>query len=109
VADNSVAGLAEAIDALREELAKAQRVGSGNDIHFRVSGIELTINAVVTTNASGHVGWGILRIGAQVESAVMQTLKLTFQAVQKTETGEIDFLVADSDQSPPYFGSSSDE
>jgi hypothetical protein len=70
-------GLAEAVEALRAELVKAVSLGSGESMRFALAPIELTLQAVVTKDAHGTIGWQIVEFGGKYESAVTQTVKLT--------------------------------
>jgi hypothetical protein len=100
-----VAGLADAIDALRAELAEALRRSVGDSIRFRLRPIELTIQAVVTRGGDGRVGWGVLGLGAKLESASTQLLKLELEPILETPTGSItDFVVTDQGDEEPNFG-----
>jgi hypothetical protein len=89
--------LSDAIEALRAELATAIDRGAAHQIRFQVQPVELTLQAVVTKDANGRIGWGALGVGARYESAVTQTLKLTLKPVLETASGPVDLTVADAD------------
>src|SRR5688500_14640318 len=74
---DAVVGLAAAIEALRTELSGAMAAGGGQGMQFALEPIELTVQAVVTNEGNGKIGWKILEFGGSHESAVTQTLKLT--------------------------------
>lgn len=104
--DDHVTGLADAIDALRDELGDAMVRGEGAGVRFRVKPVELTVQAVVTKGGDGKIGWGVVAIGGKLESATTQTLKLQLEPVVKTETGTYttDFAVADQTEEEQRFG-----
>jgi len=51
-----VAGLAQAIGALRHELAQAQRAAAGEDLRFRLGPVEMEFLVEVTKEGSGEAG-----------------------------------------------------
>jgi NTP-dependent ternary system trypsin peptidase co-occuring protein len=104
--DDCVTGLADAIDALRDELGDAMVRGEGAGVRFRVKPVELTVQAVVTKGGDGKIGWGVVAIGGKLELATTQTLKLQLEPVVKTESGgyTTDFAVADQVEGEQYFG-----
>ncbi|WP_132126055.1 trypco2 family protein [Actinocrispum wychmicini] len=104
--DDAVAGLADAIDALRLELYEAYARGDGQGIGFRVNPIELTLQVVVTKIGGGKIGWGVLQAGARLESATTQTLKLQLQPIQQNfREDPVDLIVADQAQNEPQLDS----
>ena len=52
----AVAGLADAIGALRRELAQAQHAGTGEDFRFRLGPVEMEFLVEVTKEGSGEAG-----------------------------------------------------
>jgi hypothetical protein len=104
MATDNIAGLADAIEALRAELATAQNASGKDGLRFRVNDIELTVNAVIIKGGHGGIGWGVLGFGAKVESTATQTLRLSLAPVLDTPDGEVEFKVADSTRTPPRFG-----
>jgi hypothetical protein len=101
-----IVALADAIEALRAALTEAVNRGKGQGMQFGVEPIELTLQAVVTKDASGKIGWGALGVGGSYESAITQTLTLKLQPLWRMEDGSIvrDFIVADQSSVPQHFG-----
>jgi len=54
------------------------------------------VEAVITKGVDGNIGWGVLGIGAKLESATTQVLKLQLEPLYKSKTGDYttDFTVA---------------
>jgi hypothetical protein len=105
-AQGHIVDLADAIEALRAELTEAIDRGRSQGMQFRVEPIELTLQAVVTKDANGKIGWGALGVGASYESASTQTLKLQLQPVWRMRDGSLvtDFTVTDQSAVPQHFG-----
>jgi hypothetical protein len=82
--DEAVIGLASAVEALRRELAEALEAGRGQDIQFGLEPIELTVQAAVSREANGKIGWKILGLGGSYESARTQTLTLRLTPMLRT-------------------------
>lgn len=100
-----VSGLADAIDALRTELGEAFTHASGEDIRFRLRRVELTLQAVVTRGGDGRIGWGVLGVGAKLESTATQNLRIELEPVLESGTDSAKRLVvADQDDEAPHFG-----
>jgi hypothetical protein len=101
-----IVGLAEAIDALRAALTDAVERGKEQSMQFRVQPIELTLQAVVTKDANGKIGWGALGVGGSYDSARTQTLTLKLQPVWKTPDGALveDFTIASQSAVPQHVG-----
>lgn len=108
--NDNITGLADAIDALREELVDAMARGERARVRFRIKPVELTVQAVVTKGGDGRIGWGVLGIGGKLESATTQILKLELEPIVKTETGTYttDFSVADQSDEEQHFGPRND-
>jgi hypothetical protein len=53
---DAVVGLAEAINALREELMTAIAEGQGEPVQFRLAPIELSLQVTLTKGAEGKIG-----------------------------------------------------
>jgi hypothetical protein len=103
-------GLADAIAALRRELAKAMESGEGQRIKFRLQPVEITIQAVVTKGADGRIGWSVIGIGGKAESARTHALKVILQPLVRTETGEYtsEYSITDLTEEPVHFGTPPD-
>jgi hypothetical protein len=67
-------GVADAIASLREELQRAMETGANDQLRFRLSPIELTLQVIVTKQGNGKVGWHILDVGGSAEREATQTL-----------------------------------
>jgi hypothetical protein len=90
-----VIGLASAVEALRRELAEALDAGRDQDIQFGLEPIELTVQAAVSKEANGKIGWKILGLGGSYESASTQTLRLRLTPMLRTAGGLTrDFAIA---------------
>lgn len=102
-----VIGLADAIDALRSELAEAIARGAGQPMRFQVEPIELAVQAVITKDAGGRIGWGALGVGASYQSATTQTLTLKLKPMWQASDGTLtaDPLIADQTTERQEFGS----
>jgi Trypsin-co-occurring domain 2 len=100
---NRPAGLVsvgQAIAALREELLEAWSSAPDSRLRFRPSPVELTIEAVVTSDASAKAGvkWWLLEAGGELTRGVSatHTVKLTLDPVFTNAQGEpVEFLVSD--------------
>ena len=103
MASDNIAGLADAIEALRAELATAQNAGGQGGLRFGVNDIELTLNLVIVKGGHAGIGRGV-GLGAKAESTAMQTLTLKLTPVLDTPDGEVAVRVADSTRTPPRFG-----
>jgi len=105
VAD-AVVNLADAIDGLRREFSKAVEDGKNADMQFAVGSVELTVQAAVTTDANGKIGWSVFGIGASHERGSTQTLTLKLTPVWKKPDGtyDRDFTVASQSRAEPRFG-----
>jgi hypothetical protein len=53
-------GLAVAVESLRAELLAAVEAGRGSALQFELDPVTLTVQAVVTKEGGGKVGWKIL-------------------------------------------------
>jgi hypothetical protein len=114
--EDPVVGLAAAIEALRAELTEAVYKGWDKHMQFRVDPIELTVQAAVTKEANGKIGWSVLSLGGSYKSADTQTLTLRLTPLWKTADGTptTDFSIASmlsagdtiGPQPPPTTGSS---
>jgi Trypsin-co-occurring domain 2 len=62
----STVELADAIEALRVGLTEALTRGLGHPMHFSLDPVELTVQAVVTKDAKGRIGWSLLGCGGRL-------------------------------------------
>ena len=103
---DAIIGLADALDALRAELSHAVDNAAGGRMQFRLDPIELTVEAAVTRDANGSIGWKILEFGASRSTESTQTLKLKLTPLWRDSSGALrsDFTVADQSAEQPHFG-----
>jgi hypothetical protein len=103
---NAVVGLAAAIEALRAELTDAIGLGRGQPIQFGIEPIELTVQAAITKEANGKIGWSVLGAGASYDAASTQTLTLRLTPMWKATDGRLtaDFTIADAALAQDHFG-----
>ena len=97
-----VVGLAEAIEALRAELARAAWSSRHQYLRFKPGPVELTLEAAITSAGKGSAGirWWLVELGGEVshESVTTQTLKLTLDPLLfNSQGGPTELLVSDSD------------
>lgn len=94
--ENALVGLADAIEALRDGLTEAISRGGSKPMRFALEPIELTLQAVVTKDANGKIGWSVLGVGGKYETARTQTvtLKLSPWWTKKDGTLTSDFAIA---------------
>lgn len=107
--DDALAGLSDAIEALRAELSASVARGAGKPIQFELEAIELTVQAVVTKAAEGGLSWKILKAGVSRQRADTHTVRLTVRPVWQKPDGQIvrDFTIASEtygDQTALAFG-----
>lgn len=77
--------LAAAIAMLRQQLTDAIDEGADKGMHFELAPIELTLQAALTAKGNGKLGWKIVEVGGEVESASTQTLTLKLTPVWKMQ------------------------
>lgn len=89
-------GLADAIEALRQELIKATAAGDGQDLRFGLEPLELTLEVAVTTGGEAGIGWHVLKFGAKREFEHTQTLTLRLTPQIRRSDGSYSekFLIA---------------
>jgi hypothetical protein len=92
--------LAEVIQALREELIKAQKVGNKKKIRFNLNNIEVEFQTAVEKEVGGDVGgkikfWVVdadAKASGKYKKSALHKIKLTLQAVDLSKpdpkTGE---------------------
>jgi Trypsin-co-occurring domain 2 len=105
--EGAVVGLAAAIEALRAELTDAVHRGRNEQMQFGVEPIELTVQAVVTREADGKIGWSVLGLGGKYEAVTTQTLTLRLAPLWKATDGSLttDFTIAATGTAGDTFGS----
>ena len=88
--------LGDAIEALRDGLTEAIARGEGKPMRFALEPIEHTLQAVVTKDASGRIGWSVLGVGGKVENAYTQTVTLKLSPLWMKQDGSLtsDFAIA---------------
>ncbi|MBT2612731.1 hypothetical protein J7I97_32055 [Streptomyces sp. ISL-87] len=98
--------LAAAIEALRAELTTAVEQGRSRQMQFRLEPIELTVQAAVTKEANGKIGWSVLGLGGKWEAAVTQTLTLRLSPVWQSKDGTLttDFTISSATASGDTVG-----
>jgi hypothetical protein len=72
-------GLAEAIEAVRDQLRLAQNAGRGSDVRFAVSEIELEFLVDATRTAGGEASIRVLSalsLGGKGETAIGETSRV---------------------------------
>lgn len=94
--DKAVVGLADAIEALREELMAAAAAGEDQVMRFSIEPVELTVGIAVTKDANGKIGWAILEAGGGYEQVATQTLTLRLAPLWLREDGTLpsDFAIS---------------
>src|SRR5689334_15005038 len=104
--EKAIVGLAESVEALRTELAKAVEQGRGQRMHFGLAPIELTLQLVVTKDVNGKIGWQVIEAGGSYESAKTQSLKVILTPLWTKADGTTtnDFTIADQAMSGQRFG-----
>ena len=92
----AIVGLAQAIEALRAELTEAMNAGRDEEMQFSLEPVELTLQAVLTKEGGGKLGWKVLEFGGSYEAATTQALKLRLTPLWKTKDGNLvgDFTIA---------------
>jgi hypothetical protein len=75
----TVVGLAQAIGALRRELAQAQRAAAGEDLRFRLGPVEMEFLLEVTKEGSGEAGvrFWVVNVGGKGGVSRGMTHRLT--------------------------------
>lgn len=59
-------GLADALEALRADLARAREMAAGADLQLPIDGVTVEIKAVVTSDRRGRVGFRVPFVNAEV-------------------------------------------
>jgi hypothetical protein len=107
MSDKAIIGLAAAVKALRSELVEAINDGQGEWMRFSLDPIELTMQAVVTKDVNGKIGWKILEFGAKYDAETTQSIKLTLTPQWRRSDGSLttDFTIAGEAPAGDRFGS----
>jgi len=94
--DDALVGLADAIEALRDELTDAMVRGENEPMRFALEPIELTVQAVITKDVNGKIGWKVLEVGGSYEAARTQTVTLRLSPLWETADGVLtrDFAIS---------------
>jgi Trypsin-co-occurring domain 2 len=106
MADEAIVGLADAVKALRSELMEAITAGQDESMRFSLDPIELTVQAVVTKDVHGNIGWKILEFGAKYDSQTTQSITLKLTPQWKLPDGRLttNFTIADDTAGGDHFG-----
>ena len=104
--DSPLVDLADAIEALRDGLTEAIARGENKSMRFALEPIELDLQAVVTKDANGRIGWSVLGVGGKYETARTQTVTLKLTPWWKKEDGTLtsDFAIASAGPAGDTFG-----
>lgn len=98
MSDQHIAGIADAVSALRRELQDAIDRGQREALRFRVAPVEIAMQVVVITSAEGRIGWGVLGVGAKGEKQSTHTLRLLLEPVLEVPSGTFqDVKISDMD------------
>jgi hypothetical protein len=78
------------------ELMRAVSRGGDQPMRFALEPVELTVQAVVTKDIDGRIGWSVLGVGGQYETARTQAVTLRLSPLWRGEDGTLtsDFTVA---------------
>lgn len=93
---NNGIDIADAIEALREDLTVAMYKGRYQRMRFRLDPVVVELRAVVATGGEGKVGWKVLEVGGarSREATHTVTLKLIPEWREADETYTTDFRVS---------------
>src|SRR5690606_18925051 len=90
-APKGAVALAEAIEALRDELTRAWLGGRDSVLRFRPSPVELTLQVGVTAAGSAKAGvkWWLIDLGGELsrQSVTTQIVKVTLEPVMLDKAG----------------------
>ena len=88
--------LASAIRALRHEILTAAAVGEKEPLRFQMESIELNVQAAVTNEGNGKVGWWIFQAGGHHEKTTTQNLTIRIVPLWTKADGSVttDFSIA---------------
>ena len=106
MADDDAGDLAEAIAALRADLAAAMDEGRGQGMQFGLGDVELTLQLVARKHGGARIGWAVLGVGGSYDAARTHSIKLVLQPMFETPAGILtrDFTIASQGSSQPVVG-----
>jgi hypothetical protein len=83
-------GLAEALEALRDELQTAWEKAQGQRVRFRTSEVTVTVETVarLEKNAEGKIRWWLVEAGGGVSSGSERTQTMTLTPLLYDESGQ---------------------
>jgi hypothetical protein len=89
--------LADAIRALRAEIASAQRLAQGEAVRFGLGTVELEFQVVVTRDAggTGAINFGVVSFGATGKVASAETHKVKISLTPLNASGDATVYVGD--------------
>lgn len=100
---SQLAGIADAIDTLRQELAEAINRGDSEALRFKVNGIELELSVACEISAGGKASFKVLGIGAELNAGgkEVSTHKVKLSLMPSSADGETSMLVSDQNARRP--------
>jgi hypothetical protein len=106
MSNKAIVGLADVIKALRSELVEAVSDGQDEWMRFSLDPIQLTVQAVVTRDVNGKIGWKILEFGAKYDSQTTQSITLTLTPQWRRVDGTLttNFTIASDTAAGAHFG-----
>jgi hypothetical protein len=100
-------GLAEAIEAVRDELRRTQEAGAAGDVRFSVGSVEIEFVVDVATSGGGEASIKVLSLvslGGKGEVSRGETNRVKVTLTPVTASGE-PYVVSDEDDERPDGGS----
>ena len=100
-------GLADAIKALRQELAAAMDEGQGKSVRFELGPVEMEFLLQVTKDAGGSAGvkFWVVSLGGQGGISSGSTHRVKLALTPKDASGGLP-LIADTEKGPAPWGDS---
>jgi hypothetical protein len=97
--EGTVAGLADAITALRAELNEARQRAEGEDLQFRMETVtmEFSVEATADAEAKGGVRFWVVELGASGKVGRGTTNKVTLELKPCTSGGASPYVNDDDD------------
>jgi hypothetical protein len=98
-------GLADAVESLRAELLAAVEAGRGSALQFELEPVTVTVQAVVTKEGGGKLGWKILEASGGVAKEATQSVTLVLKPLTVAEDGTVTpgFKIAATAKREPRF------